>query len=203
MGPLPSVHKVEQKAFRGAEQDGLVELLTGLSLFAIAARAFSPYLIIVMLAPVFLFAPILKALRRRFTWPRVGYVKLIPEDSRRLLGRIFLVVFILFILLAGGLFIFSDPARWELWVRWFPAFLGTLMSGMFISLVSKSGCARYSVLAALSVLGGFGLSIAHFEAFAAGTVIYLLGMETTLVIIGAISFARFIRSNPQPVQENV
>ncbi len=204
MGPLPSVHKMEQKAYRGSEQDGLIDLLTGLSLslYAIALQTPLPYFIIGMLAPAILFGPVLKSLRRRFSWPRAGYVKLIPENPRKLVGGIFLVILILIIILAGALLIFGDPTRWDQWVKWFPAFLGTLMSGMFISLLSKSGCARYYVLAALSVLGGFALSIPHFESFA-GTTIYLLAMGTILAIIGIISFARFIHNNPIRAQENM
>jgi len=203
MRPLPSVHKIEQKAYRGSEQDGLVDLLAGLSLslLAIALQTTLPYFIILVLAPAILFGPVLKSLRRRFTWTRAGYVKLIPENPRKLVGGIFLVMLILFVILAGALFIFGDPTEWGQWVRWLPAFLGILISGMFNSLAAKSGCARYYILAGLSVLGGFTLSILHFESFS-GTIIYFLGMGIILLIIGAASFVRFIRTHPMPTQED-
>ena len=78
--------EIERKAYRDAQQDGLMEILSGLGMIFIAgmvsgtlSTAFAPLIVL-------FFKPALEALRRRFTYPRIGYVKLPEGEQDRIIA---------------------------------------------------------------------------------------------------------------------
>lgn len=193
---------IERKTQRAWQEDGFFELVVGLCLVAMAGRLLSRYLIFTLAVPLFLPWLLIPALRKRITYPRVGYVKMLPEKPQEV-GGVFILIFALIAVLAGVLLIFGDVGNFSLWVKWFPAVFGAQLAGLFLSLASKSRATRNYVLAAWSVLSGIVVSIPKFEFDTAGVFLYFLAMGIPLALWGLALFLRFLRKYPMPVEETV
>jgi hypothetical protein len=196
--------KIEQKIYRDSQQDGLQEILIGIGMLYLAgfisgklSIAFLPMLVIFL-------KPGLEALRRRFTYPRIGYVKLPQNESRPIWRGIFLVVLFLFVILAIFLTIVGEMRIFESWLEWIPAFLGIIYVGMFLGLTSKSKLARYYGYAIFSVISGFTFSILNFETYKLGIEYYFLSMAFILVITGSAFLSWFLHKIPlSPEDQNI
>jgi hypothetical protein len=192
---------IEQKTFRQSQQDGLMELVMGVCMLAISTRLFSRLFIFMMVLGVFLFGPLLALMRRRFTYPRIGYVKLIPDKPKSVIAGLFFVTLAVVALMAVAFFFFGDIRDFNLWMRWCPFWGGTVIAGMFGSLASKSGAARYYVFAGWSFLSGIVLSLIEFDAVETGVLLYFAVMGGLLAPFGLIQFAMFLRKYPKPGRE--
>jgi len=192
---------IEQKTFRESQQDGLMELVMGICMLAISTRLFSRLLIFMLILPVFLFGPLLALMRRRFTHPRIGYVKLIPDKPKSVIAGIFLVTLVVVVVMAVAFFFFGDVRDFNLWLRWCPFWGGTVLAGMFSSLASKSGAIRYYIFTGWSLLSGIVLSLLEFNVVETGTLLYFAVMGCLLIPFGLVQFVMFLRKHPKPGQE--
>jgi hypothetical protein len=154
-----------------------------------------------MIIPVLLFGPLLALMRRRFTHPRIGYVKLIPDKPKSVITGILLVTLVVVGAMAVAFFFFGDVRDFNLWMRWCPFWGGTVLAGMFSSLASKSGAVRYYIFAGWSFLSGTVLSVLDFEAVETGTLLYFAVMGGLLIPFGLVQFAMFVRKHPKTVKE--
>jgi len=201
MAQVTDLKDIEQKTFRQSQQDGLMELVMGICMLSISTRLFSRLLIFMLILPVFLFGPLLALMRRRFTHPRIGYVKLIPDKPKSVIAGIFLVTLVVFAVMAVVFFFLGDVRDFNLWLRWCPFWGGTVLAGMFSSLASKSGAIRYYIFAGWSLLSGIVLSVLEFDAVETGTLLYFAVMGGLLIPFGLIQFTMFLRKHPRPGQE--
>lgn len=192
---------IEQRTFRGSQQDGLMELVMGICMLAISTRLFSRLFIFMMILPVFLFGPLLALMRRHFTHPRIGYVKLIPDKPKSVIAGIFLMTLAVIALMAVAFFFFGDIRDFNLWMRWCPFWGGTVLAGMFGSLTSKSGAVRYYIFAGWSLLSGIVLSVIKFDAVETGVLLYFAVMGGPLILFGLVQFAIFLWNHPKPIKE--
>ena len=145
--------QIERNIFRDYWEDGLVDmvfggyfLLVGLSLAADKA-AFVVFFII-------FFLPLLRSLKKRFTYPRTGYVELREGDpgpvpwfalGSFVVGLIALVA----VLIAAG--VIAQPSQWY---RWMPIFFGIWLGGMLLGMALRVGLVRYYVVAGVALAGG-------------------------------------------------
>ena len=192
---------IEQQTFRRSQQDGLMELVMGVCMLAISTRLFSRFLVFMLVVPVFLFGPLLALMRRRFTHPRIGYVKLIPDKPKAVIAGIFLVSLAVIAVMAVVFLFTGDIRDFNLWLRWCPFWGGTVLAGMFSSPGSKSGAARYYIFAGWSLLSGIVLSVLEFDAVETGTLLYFAVMGGLLIPFGLIRFTMFLRKYHKSGQE--
>lgn len=192
---------IEQKTFRQSQQDGLMELVMGICMLAISTRLFSRLFIFMMILPVFLFGPLLALMRRRFTHPRIGYVKLIPDRPKSVIVGILIVTLVVVALMAVVFFFFGNIRDFNLWMRWCPFWGGTVIAGMFSSLASKSNAIRYYIFAGWSLLSGIVLSVIEFDTVETGVLLYFAVMGGLLIPFGLIQFIVFLREHPKAAQE--
>jgi len=196
-----NLKNIEQKTFRQSQQDGLMELVMGICMLAISTRLFSRYLIFMLALPVFLFAPLLALMRRHFTHPRIGYVKLIPDKPKSVITGIFLVSLVVIAVMAVIFFFFGNIRDFNLWLRWCPFWGGTVLAGMFSSLASKSGAVRYYIFACWSLFSGIVLSVIKFDVIETGTLLYFAVMGGLLIPFGLVQFAIFLHKYPKAFKE--
>ncbi|MFQ6123448.1 MAG: hypothetical protein ACE5R6_02440 [Candidatus Heimdallarchaeota archaeon] len=195
-------NKIERRVFRDTQQDGLMELLSGLGMVYIAGMVTGKLSPVFIALIVLFFTPALGALRRRFTYPRIGYVKL-PEVQSNLVWRgIFLVMLGLLIIITIALTLIGEMRNVERWLNWIPAFLGIVYVGMFLKLAVKSKNTRYYGYSIFSVINGFSFSLLTFESWRTGIEMYFLSMGGVLMITGFALFLRFLRTNPLPTDES-
>ena len=195
------VNAIERKAFADSQQDGLLELVMGVCMVAISTRLFSRVLVVMLVLPVILFGPLLETMRRRFTYPRTGYVKLIPDKPGHVVGGILLISVVVLAILAVALLVFGKVGDFDLWLRWCPFWGGTVLAGMFSSFASKSRAVRHHVFAVWSLFAGIGLSLIKFDAVETGTLLYFAVMGGLLIPFGLARFTAFLRENPKPLEE--
>lgn len=195
------VKKIEQKTYREAYQDGLTEIFMGICMIALVGRVYSTVFTFVLILPILLLGPVLQMIRKRLTYPRIGYVKLVDEKSRALLSGIFLSMLALVVVFALAFIIFGDVRDWDLWMRWLPAWLGILLVGMFHAFASKSGDSIHYAFAILSFASGLTISAIGFRSMQTGITLYLLIMGFTLFIYGLIKLILFRRRFPMPNKE--
>jgi len=192
---------IERKVFADSQQDGLLELVMGICMIAISTRLLSRVLVVMLVLPVILFAPLLETMRRRFTYPRTGYVKLIPDKPGHVVGGIFLVSVVVVGILAVALLVFGRVGDFDLWLRWCPFWGGTVLAGMFSSFASKSGATRNYIFAAWSFVAGIVLSALKFDAVETGTLLYFAVMGALLIPFGLVRFVTFLCEHPKPLEE--
>lgn len=193
--------EIEQKAFRDSQQDGLMEFVMGICLLAMSTRLLSRVLIGMFPIAIILFRPALNAMRKRFTYQRTGFVKLIPDKPKDAITGIALITLIVIAVLAVAFILFADVRDFGLWMKWVPLWAGVVLAIMFVSLAAKSGTSRYYIFALYSVVAGFLLSILRFEAVETGTLLYFLAMGAFLTPCGLILFIRFLQKYPEPIKE--
>jgi len=201
MAQETDLKNIEQKTFRESQQDGLMELVMGVCMLAISTRLFSRLLIFMLVLPVFLFGPLLALMRRRFTHPRIGYVKLIPDKPKSVITGILLVTLVVIAVMAVVFFFFGNVGDINLWLRWCPFWGGTVLAGMFSSLASKSGAVRYYIFAGWSFLSGIALSLIDFRVIETGTLLYFAVMGGLLVPFGLVQFIIFLHKHPKAAKE--
>jgi hypothetical protein len=146
MSKQMGVKDIEQRTFRDSQQDGLLELVMGVCMIAISTRLFSRVLVVMLVLPVILFHRLLEMMRKRYTYPRTGYVKLIPDKPKEVIAGIFLVSVAVLGMLAVVFLIFGQAGDFDLWLRWCPFWGGTVLAGMFGSFASKSGAGGITCL---------------------------------------------------------
>ncbi len=189
------IKQIEQKAYSGCNQDGVIEIMLGIWLISFGATFGSPLHLFVILIPIFLFPRFIEAIRKRYTYPRIGYAKLPPDDPKKTAKGMFaytavvLILMVICFLLLGKV---KDAAAYK---KWSPAFMGVLFVGGFLYAHGKSGDFRYIIYIVLSI--GFGLlfSIINFESYN-GLIINLFVMGGIFVATGFTLFTLFLRKYP-------
>lgn len=189
-----------RRVYRESVQDGLVDLTLGVFLLLAAAlfstRQGGGLAILLFLVALVLGGPVLGYLRQRYTYPRIGYVQLLPEEPRQA-PRGFLIY--MAAAMAGWIGVLAvvgvidHPTRWY---GWTPLLVGCLTVGGFVHMVSRSGLLRYAAYAAVSVASGVAFSLLGFPGRFQGLAWYLLATGLAIILGGAITFARFVHNTP-------
>ena len=190
-----NLKEMEKKVFRDSNQDGLMEIIFGIFLFAIAGYlGTGDFPILLVLLPMF--GPIwMQIIRNKFTYPRIGYAKPSTKMSKEIILGVFFYMFVvLFIVILFP--IMGDFWDLSLWYKWSPALLGIMTIGVFIYIGHKLGSLRYYIFAAPSLVGFFSVSVMKFATLKRGLEMYFLFMSGFLIISGLCLFIHFLRKYP-------
>lgn len=187
---------IEIKSRMALHQDGLDEILIGLSLGIMAIFfldfRFSIALIVGCLIQIFL----KPACRRRITYPRIGYAKL-PDPKDEVSGRTIFVLAIVLVLIGAGLF-FVSKLRWLL-----PPYLGIVLAGVTLAQVWRAAHTYDYFIISLflaSGLAGLLLISLDYEPRVA-TAIQGWSLAGLLIPIGIIRLNLFLRKYPKTAKE--
>ena len=202
MAEIKDLKDIEQSAYRDTIRDGLTEILGGF-LFALAPIMFyEPTFIIYFAVFYVIFLPVIvEGARKKYTYPRIGYVKVrISESGINLKGLVGLTIVVILGTFAATFLLTNDIYNYLNWVTILPFTIGMIMLGPSEYLVNKSGMKKYWLLGIVTSILGLlvsYLSIANpgpnpYEGVATFSMILGVG----LLIIGTITFVRFIRNNP-------
>ncbi len=195
-----NLKELEKKAYRDSQQDGLMELMMGLILMAFGGFFYSTVFVFYILLILFS-GRIVESIRKRYTYPRIGFVKFPQENLKHNLTGVFLFEFAVIVIIFTLISLFGDVTDYSQWVKWSPLFFGMILVGPFAHVASKSGSVLYTGYAVLSViLGGF-FSLIEFGSGCTGLILYLVFIGGFLVLCGLVIFIRFLRKYPLPVKE--
>ena len=177
-----------------------MEVMMGLILMTFGGFLYSPIFVFYILLIIFS-GKIVEFIRRRYTHPRIGFVKFQKENPKDALTGVFFfevaVVVIMFTLIS----IFGDVKDYSQWVKWSPLFFGMILVGPFAHAASRSGSIRYTGYAILSVVLGILFSLIEFGSGCTGLILYLVLIGAFLFLGGLAIFSLFLRKYPLPAEE--
>jgi hypothetical protein len=200
--------ETERRANYAAFQDGLTEILMGLFLFfygGTLATNILPVGLVFILVAVFFGKPLTEGIKKRYIYPRTGYVKL-TEDPHTTGKGIAISAVIMIVVLLGALGISIAVLGQKTGLDFFLTYIVPPASGFMLAigpywLGQTYGLRRGYLWAALFVLGGIAMPIFSIASGyeAVGLLCTLVGLLT--LVTGTIMFVRFIRKYPpQPME---
>lgn len=190
-----NLKELEKKAYRDSQQDGLMEVMMGLILMTFGGFFYSPIFAFYILLIVFS-GRIVEFVRRRYTYPRIGFVKFHREDPKDALTGVLLFELAVIVIMFTLIFISGDVTDYSQWVKWAPLFFGMILVGPFAHAQFRSGNVRYTGYAVLSVILGVYFSLIKFGSECTGLILYLVLIGGFLVLGGMVIFTRFLRKYP-------
>lgn len=197
-----NLQEIEQKAWRESMRDGLEMIMISVILLGTSATYFSSptRFFFTIIFPLLLARPIIESVRRRYTYPRTGYVKVQTDDAKKTAMGIFLYMAVVVAVIAVALYIIFGSGLWPPYVFYqaAPAFLGAMLLGAMIYTRSKSGDPRYHVYGLIALASGIAFSIHRFAPVKSGLTLYLLFVGGVFMLFGLVQFATFLREHPHP-----
>ncbi len=189
--------RMEQKANRLLSQDGLMEMLLGAIFFASSASfsgsgSFVPFL------PLYIIfmRKIVEAFRTRYTYPRIGYVKVPDEESSDVGKGILVFVGAVMLVFVLGIYFGPGGITFERMIKWLPVGIGLFLTGAFKYNIEKTGDRLNLLYIVVTVLGGVGFALMEFNPVKEGLQMYLLFISIFFILAGVTRFISFTRKHP-------
>lgn len=190
------LNDIRKKAHRAIRQDGLEILAAGIFLGMIAV-----FFIDIRFGGIFGIATVLyvalpEALRRKYVYPRTGYVKF--PDAGTITKRVAIILFAAVCIAAFGIIGRFSRFNWLM-----PIFLGVLFSAIYLYTSHRAGTMTdYLITSLLFISGAVGL-ICTLSGYDAGyvTAIQLWFLSAILMPSGIIQFIKFLDKSAKPARE--
>ena len=187
---------IRSSAERETYRDGIMEIAAGVLFFIVALATGRPAFYWMYLGAILILGPGVQRLKARFTYPRIGYVRLPNEDPGRLRRGLVTWVLGVFLLVAVVLTLTGHLTDNLAWRRAAPALGGLLFAGGYTYMAQRSRLRRHYVLAASSALLGV-LMIWPLQPEPYGNLrVWALLMALLNLAMGVFVLWRFIRENP-------
>jgi len=204
MSDNEDILELEQETYRYSMQDGLDEILVGLGLIILAcvievqdSSSYDVFYWYGILLLIVFRTPIMEKLRRKVTYPRIGYVKAHQDEpSPPLMVVLFSVLTISVVVSLALVMIPSDISFYNTGLKYMPVSLGVVMILRSFLLAEKTGDRWYFAFGLLTVTTGLIFALLEFEPPRAGPVLYLLGWGVVITLVSLTTFIRFIRKYP-------
>ncbi|MHA1940951.1 MAG: hypothetical protein ACW97P_04410 [Candidatus Hodarchaeales archaeon] len=194
--------KISQKIHQTDFIDGFAVIFIGLIVIVLAGIiefnfSLGPLIVVIVTE---LFRPsVSKALRERYTYPRIGHFKIKTNQTSKDVVRIllfmiviFTVSFIIFLYIEGGN---VDELYSKIW-KYLLITFGLLMFGPSIDLVNRTGQNEFYGIGILSTLLGIFIFFLDLPQQKEGFIIYLTILGVSFILIGFFLFFRFIQTYP-------
>jgi hypothetical protein len=198
MNENQNLKKLEQESFRDLMQDGFTELLAGLLFLIFPVLIQRSYFVPIFVVFYIFFLPFfMESIRKRYVYPRIGYVKLKDDEPPKVTAG---VVATVIILITGAILVIyavmTGLITSEVVYRWIPAFLGVIMWAPSLFLVDKTGQKRYYLLGGLMTISGVAVSLVNFLPAEFTTIAFGLIWGLSFLVVGIIRYGLFIRRYP-------
>lgn len=200
-----NLQQIEHDVYRDYFQDGLLEMMLGAHFLWVGLLlAYGPAGIRVpfLVFPILFLAPLLRGLKKRFTFQRTGYVELRQGDPMPLpwlcvgsfvLGLVALVA----VLIAAG--VITQPAEWY---SWMPIFFGIWLAGTLLGLALRVGLPRYYVVAGVALASAPIFALLPLTGKLENVGLFFAAVGAATLGSGVVAFARFLRQYPRPLGED-
>jgi len=159
---------------------------------------------LISLLVIFLGNPLLERLKKRYIYPRIGYVKLRPEKEADPKGiAVAGIVYVVILLGSMGLFhlTMGEERGWAFWFNYFlPGSTGFMLAIGPFWLGETYGVKRGYVFAALFLLSGIAIPVLGIASGYGAVGLECLVVGGISLISGVIMFTRFLRNYPIPAE---
>jgi hypothetical protein len=186
---------VERESYRELMQDGFSEILVGTIFLVLPAILLQSSFLPIFVVFYIIFMPKgVEVIRKKYTYPRIGYVKLREDEAPKITIGIAVVVLLIFItIIAIFYFAFIDVIdRFFIW-KWIPAVFGFIMWGPSLYLKDKTGQKTYYLPGVLMSVTGVATSLATFLTAEVGTSLFMISWGLAFIALGLVRFLLFIR----------
>jgi hypothetical protein len=195
--------EIERRANHAAFQDGLTEIFMGLFLFFYGGTLATDTLalgVVFIVVTVFFAKPLIELIKKRYIYPRAGYVKL-PEDPQTTSKGIAIAAIIMVVALLGAAGISMGILGADRGVVFFLAYIVPPASGFMLAigpywLGQTYGLFRGYIWAMLFVLGGIAMPMFSIASGYEAVGFLCIGVGLITLVTGTILFVQFIRKNP-------
>jgi len=189
--------KLEQATFRIANQDGITEFWMGLMITAIAFLMIETISVVIIAILVVFQAVYIEKIKAKFTYPRIGKVKLRGENEMPSGYGWVLTIFIILPAIASVIFV----SRYEndillLIARWAPLLFGIGLMQPAAYFVERSGLNRYYGIGVVSILLGLVFSLLDFITPVDRMALYMILVGILFILAGLTNLIRFVRKYP-------
>lgn len=206
MGEKIDLKEMEKRSWRYSEQDGLTEVFLGLFLLGVGilrsigglwgAVVTAGYGVLFVVFTI----RALEIVRKEFTYPRIGRVKLLKDSPRKTVMGIFTYMFIVAALMAVAMFAIFGEISADIIYRSTPIFFAIMILGAMAYSHGKSGSRRYYVYAAIALAAAPSFSLIDFGARMAGLGYYILFMGSLFIGVGLAIFVGFLQKHPKQMR---
>ncbi|MFX1370075.1 MAG: hypothetical protein ACFFAY_15890 [Promethearchaeota archaeon] len=189
--------RLEQATFRVANQDGLTEFWMGLMILAIALVLIGTYFVPTVAFLILFQAAFNERIKERFTYPRIGRVKLRGEDEMPTGYGWILVVVTMIPAIAAV--VFSQRVENDLLfliANSAPLLVGIGLTWPAVYLAEKSGLKSYYSIGAIAVILGVLFVFLEFPTPVYRMVLFMALVGVVFVLTGIASLTRFVRKYP-------
>lgn len=198
-----NLKEMEQKAYKLLNEDGLMELLMGAILFVMSSTFTGTSSLGAFLALYVIFIrKIVEGFRKKYTYPRIGYLKLPDEDSKQIGVGIFTFMGAVMLALVVFIYLLYGRITGDLFYKWIPLLIGLIFFGGLQYQYSKSGDKLTLVYTAMAVGAGLVFSLLDFTKPKSNAQFYTLFMSAVFIVAGILRFRKFREDHPiQPLPE--
>ncbi|MHA3964046.1 MAG: hypothetical protein AM325_010960 [Candidatus Thorarchaeota archaeon SMTZ1-45] len=189
--------KLEQATFRTANQDGFTELWMGLMILAISLLLIHTAFVGTVAILIIFQAVFNEKIKEKFTYPRIGKVKLRGEAETPSGYGWILAVLIMIPALASVFFstVYENDILYLI-ARGAPVLVGIGLIQPSAYLVSKSGLNRYYGIGIVSSILGMVFTLLESPTAVSRMTVYLVIVGGLFILVGIASLARFVRKYP-------
>ena len=140
--------------------------------------------------------PAYMAMKKKFTTPRIGQVKLREDEPVKTARGIFLYMIAIAVIMGVGVFVFFGEITDTLIYRALPIFFSIMILGGMLYAHGKSGSQRFYAYATIALVSAPVFSIIGFGAKLANIGYYCLFTGGIFLAIGLAIFTRFLKKHP-------
>lgn len=188
---------VKKRAYKSINQDGLFDLMMGLLLLCIAvffyiSVFYNKEIVMLIIMPVIMIGPIIRNARKKYTYPRIGYVDLQLTKNKQILIMIFTFTFALGLF---ALFFFKPFEIPIVIIKAFPAAIGIIIAGTFLQKAKQYNIKRFYLYAWVGIISVILTYILDMRGIVK-LITILFSLAVFFIPIGFFTFINFIRKNP-------
>ena len=192
-----NLKEMEQRAYRLMNEDGLMELLMGAILFVVSSTFGGTYSFSSFLALYVIFIrQIVEGFRKKYTYPRVGYLKFPEEDGKKIGIGIFTYMGAVMLALVVFIYLIYGRFSGELLYQWIPLLIGLIFFGGLQYHYGKSGDKLALVYIAIAVGAGVVFSLLDFPEPLRNVQFYTLFLSAVFIVAGVLRFRKFRQDHP-------
>ena len=185
---------IERNVWQDWMRDGLMELFLGtyLLLAGVVIQADMSTLFILLMV----FVPgVVKMMKKRFTYPRIGYVKF-PEHDQNVGRKMGIALLAVLLALAIVVLYTTRNEKIRALYQWVPLLPAICLTFGFVITGRKTGFTRYHLMAVLVLIAGLSVPLVDLPSRMDNIALYLLVVGAILFVWGMAVFIKFLYNYP-------
>ena len=192
-----NLKEMEKNAYKLMNKDGLMELLMGAILFVASSTFGGNSSLGAFLGLYVIFIrQIVEGFRKKYTYPRIGYLKLPDNDGKKIGTGIFTFMGATMLALLVFIYLLYGRFSGELLYKWLPLLVGLIFFGGLQYHYGKSGDKLALVYTIIALGLGLVFSLRDFQEQLGAVQFYTLSLSAFFVIAGILRFYKFRKDHP-------